>query len=48
MFLYATERNPEDGRKAGRYFLVIGMFLTGAVAGVILTDLFPVHPRAAY
>ncbi len=43
MFLYATERNPEDGRKAGRYFLVIGMFLTGAVAGGILTDLFPVR-----
>lgn len=43
MFLYATERNPEEGRKAGRYFLVIGMFLTGAVAGGILTDLFPVR-----
>ncbi len=43
MFLYVTERNPEEGRKSGRYFLVIGMFLTGAVAGGILTDLFPVR-----
>lgn len=43
MFLYVTERSREEGRKAGRYFLVIGMFLTGAVAGGILTDLFPVR-----
>jgi uncharacterized membrane protein YoaK (UPF0700 family) len=43
MFLFVTERNPEEGRKSGRYFLVIGMFLAGAVAGGILTDLFPVR-----
>lgn len=43
MFLFVTERNPEEGRKSGRYFLVIGMFLTGAVTGGILTDIFPVR-----
>jgi len=43
MFLSVTRHDAAEGQKAGRYFLVIGMFLTGAVAGGILTDLFPVR-----
>ena len=43
MFLSVTQHDAAEGRKAGRYFLVISMFLVGAVAGGILTDLFPVR-----
>lgn len=43
MFLFVTQRSEAEGRKAGRYFMVIGMFLAGAVAGGILTELFPVR-----
>ncbi len=39
LYLFLSERDSEAGARAGRYFLVVGVFILGAGAGAYLTGI---------